>query len=467
MRLTLTGADVLTTLDPPQITRADVTIADGRVAPSATVPQTTVPQTTVLASTGGDAARLDCSGCLIVPGNVCAHTHLYSALARGMPYHLPAPASFLEILQRVWWRLDRALDPESIRASALAGGLDALLAGTTTLVDHHASPGAIDGSLDIIADALAELGLRSVLCYEVTDRDGPERAAAGIAENRRFLTRAAAGAFPMSRGMVGAHASFTLSPQTLAACVQLAGDAETGIHLHVAEDGTDGADARSRFGTSVTGRLAAAGALGDRALLAHCVRLAPEEAAAVNTSGATVAHNCRSNLNNQVGRAPVASLSRLALGTDGIDADMFAESRTAFWRLREDDVKASPGWPLARLAEGARFAGAAFGEPALGTITPGAPADLVVLRYDPPTPLSSANAPGHWAFGLHTGLVRDVFIAGERVVAGGTPTRVDQQRVLAASRSAAAALWQRMDALAPHGFAPSGGAAALTRSRSR
>ncbi len=467
MRLTLTGADVLATLDPPQITQADVAIEDGRIAPPGAVPPGTVPPGTVPLAGSGGVAHLDCSGCLIVPGNVCAHTHLYSALARGMPYHLPAPASFLEILQRVWWRLDRALDPESIRASALAGGLDALLAGTTTLVDHHASPNAIDGSLDIIAEALAELGLRSVLCYEVLDRDGPERAAAGVTENRRFLRRAAAGAFPLSRGMVGAHASFTLSAQTLAACVALADDAKTGIHLHVAEDGTDGTDARSRFGTSVTGRLAAAGALNDRALLAHCVRLAPEEAAAVNGSGATVAHNCRSNLNNRVGHAPVRSLARLALGTDGIDADLFAESKTAFLRLREDDVTASAGWPLARLAEGARFAGAAFGEPSLGTITPGAPADLVVLRYDPPTPLSSANAGGHWAFGLHAGLVRDVFVAGERVVADGTPTRVDRQRVLAASRSAAAALWQTADALAPHGFAPAGGTEAMTGSRSR
>ena len=128
--------------------------------------------------------RRDCSGTLIIPGNVCAHHHLYSALSRGMPYHLAPPVNFTQILQRIWWRLDRALDEETIRASALRAGLDALRAGTTTIVDHHASPNAIDGSLDIIADALGELGVRAVLCYEVTDRDGPERAAAGIAENR-------------------------------------------------------------------------------------------------------------------------------------------------------------------------------------------------------------------------------------------------------------------------------------------
>jgi len=437
----LAGADVLASLDPPRVERADLVISGGRIMPGL----------------AADGQRLDCSGCLIVPGNVCAHTHLYSALARGMPGD-PAPAtSFLEILQRVWWRLDRALDADSIRASVLAGGLSALMAGTTTLVDHHASPNAIDGCLDVIAEALGELGLRSVLCYEVSDRDGSGSARAGVAENRRFLQRAVAGVFPLARGMVGAHASFTLSEETLAACAELAQAAGVGVHVHVAEDGTDNADARARFGTQVTERLASAGVLNSRALLAHCVSLRPGESAIVNASGAAVAHNCRSNLNNSVGRAPVRDLARLTLGTDGIDGDMFAESRAAFLRLREDDVTASPAWPLARLAEGARLAAAAFGEPSLGTVVPGAPADLVVLRYDPPTPLSSANAAGHWTFGLHAGLVRDVFVAGERVVADGVPTRVDAERVLAQSRRAAAVLWERMGHIGPHPFTPGDG----------
>ncbi len=356
----------------------------------------------------------------------------------------------------MWWRLDRALDEQTVRASALAGGLAALLAGTTTLVDHHASPNAIDGSLDVIAEALGELGLRSLLCYEVTDRDGPERARAGVAENRRFLRRTADGAFPLARGMAGAHASFTLSADSLGACAELAASADTGVHIHVAEDATDGADARARFGTGVVHRLAAAGALTSRSLLAHCVRLGSGEADAVNASGATVAHNCRSNLSNGVGRAPVRDLARLALGTDGIDGDMFAESQAAYLRLREDDVQADPCWATARLAEGARLAGAAFTESALGTIAPGAPADLVVLGYHPPTPLTEANLASHWAFGLHAGLVRDVFVAGERVLADGTPTRVDAERALARARSAAAELWERMAGIEPHGFAPGG-----------
>jgi len=202
----LTGGTVVSSLDPVQIARHDVHVANGRVAAD------------------GGAERRDCSGCLVVPGNVCAHTHLYSALARGMPYDLAPPENFLQILQRIWWRLDRALDEESVRASALVGGMEALLSGTTTLVDHHASPNAIDGSLDVIEDALRSLGIRSVLCYETSDRDGPERAQAGVAENRRFIERVLREKPPLVRGLVGAHASFTLSDETLAACAEAAHD---------------------------------------------------------------------------------------------------------------------------------------------------------------------------------------------------------------------------------------------------
>src|SRR5450755_2942445 len=239
----LVGGTVAVALDPPELARADLVIAGGRIAAVGTAPQGT--------------ARRDCSGTLIIPGNVCAHHHLYSALARGMPYELEPPANFLQILQRVWWRLDRALDEPAIRLSALRGGLDALLAGTTTIVDHHASPNAIDGSLDIIAAALEELGLRSILCYEVTDRDGPGRAAAGIAENLRFLRTT----WPLARRMMGAHASFTLSDETLAAIVAGTEGAGVGIHIHVAEDAADERDALARSGTRVVQRVDAAGAL--------------------------------------------------------------------------------------------------------------------------------------------------------------------------------------------------------------
>jgi putative selenium metabolism protein SsnA len=437
--LVLHGGTVLTSLDPPSLAHADVLIDGGRIVSVGLAPD--------------GVPRRDCSGCLIIPGNVCAHTHLYSALARGMPYRLEPPANFLQILQRVWWRLDRALDEASVRASALAGGMDALLSGTTTLIDHHASPNAIDGSLDIIADALQGLGIRSVLCYEVTDRDGPRRARAGVEENRRFLATRR----PLVRGLTGAHASFTLSPETLAACVEVARTCRAGVHIHVAEDAVDERDAEARFGRRVVHRLTDAGALEAGAVLAHCIHLDAEEIAAIRASGAYVAHNARSNMHNAVGHTPVGRLGdRVVLGTDGIGGDIFAESQSAYWRAREDDVFVGIDWPARRIAEGARLAGRIFDEPALGAITAGSPADLTVLEYATPTPLTGENFHGHWVFGLSARAVRDVIVAGEVVVADRRLTRVDQEGVCAQAASQAQRLWQRLEEVGPHEFEPAG-----------
>jgi putative selenium metabolism protein SsnA len=437
--LALTGGLVLTSLDPVELHAADVVIRGGRVIGVGTAPD--------------GAIRRDCGGCVVVPGNVCAHTHLYSALARGMPYGLEAPANFLQILQRVWWRLDRALDEESIRTSVLVGGAAALLAGTTTLVDHHASPNAIDGSLDVVADTLEGLGIRCVLCYEVSDRDGPERAAGGIRENERFLGSAR----PLARGLVGAHASFTLSEETLAACVDLATGKASGIHVHVAEDAADQRDARARFDAPVVRRLAQAGALTDRSLLAHCIHLEDEELALVRDAGSWVAHNPTSNMNNSVGHAATGALGeQVALGTDGIGADMFAESRSAYFRARDEDVFTSITWPLERLAVGTRVVGQAFEEAELGRIVPGAPADLAVLDYVPPTPLTGKNVAGHWLFGIEARHVRDVLVAGEAVVADRRLVRADQDKIAADATVEAERLWERLEAVPPHPFEPMG-----------
>jgi len=407
------------------------------------------------ASAGDETEILDCSGCVVIPGNVCAHHHLYSALARGMPYRLDPPQNFVQILQRVWWRLDRALDRESVWLSAWSGGADALLAGTTTIVDHHASPNAIEDSLEQVGSALEQVGARSVLCYEVTDRDGPERAAEGLEEHRRYAKTAR----PLSSSMVGAHASFTLSEDTLDGCVRLAEELGTGIHVHVAEDAADERDAMARFGRRVVDRLADAGALTDRSLLAHCVHVDEREASLIHSAGAWVAHNPRSNMNNRVGRAPVAALgNRLALGTDGIDGDLFAESRAGYWRAREADASVGPEWAVARVAASARLAGMATGEPLLGRIEPGAPADLAVLAYDPPTPLASQNLSGHWVFGMSARHVRDVVVGGEVVVRGGRLARTEVPELRARCRELAEQLWRRVDETPAHPFEPEGGA---------
>lgn len=448
MTLVLSGGTVVTSLDPPSLRPTDVTVVNGRVA----------GEHDITAEHATDV--IDCTGCLVIPGNVCAHHHLYSSLARGMPYRLEPPENFLQILQRVWWRLDRALDPASIHRSAWSGGADALLAGTTTIVDHHASPNAIEGSLDWLDLGLSGLGVRRILCYEVTDREGTEGAAAGLEETHRRLKEAASeggSAGRKHRTMVGAHASFTLSAETLGACVSLANEFEVGIHIHVAEDVADERDAEVRFGRRVVERLAEAGALTERSLLAHCVHVDDREIDLIRDAGAWVAHNPRSNMNNRVGRAPVARFGeQVALGTDGIDGDLFAESQAAYWRGREADPSISPSWVLGRVAAGARFAGRAFGEPLLGRIEPGAPADLVVLEYDPPTPLSAENLAGHWVFGLSAANVRDVVVDGSVVVRDRGLERRGEGEPGSFSQAAAQELWERMDAIPPHPFEPEG-----------
>jgi putative selenium metabolism protein SsnA len=434
---TLSGGTVLRSLGAPHLDTADVEIEGDRIL-SVGAP-----------SSGG--SRRDCSGCLVIPGNICAHTHLYSSLARGMPFSLEPPTDFLSILQRIWWRLDRGLDEGSIRASALVAAAEAALAGTTTLVDHHSSPRAIDGSLDIIADALAEIGLRSVLCYETSDRDGDVSANAGLRENERFLEAQR----PLARGMVGAHASFTLSEETLSGCVDVSRRTGAGIHIHAAEDLADQSDAVSRFGTRVIQRLDRAGALTDDGLLAHCVHVDPAELELVRRSSVTVAHNPTSNMNNSVGRAPVGDLgSRVALGTDGIGGDMFAASTVAHLRRREDDPLTGAGSAIDLLARGAAFVGRTFDEPGLGTNEPGAPADLVVLDYLPPTPLNARNFGDHWIFGIGAKDVRDVFVAGQLVVDERRLANADHRELLDQASAQATRLWDRLDDIGPHPFQP-------------
>ena len=449
--IALTGATVVASLDPAEVADATVVIDAGRVV-------------TLTPSPPPGIATIDCSGCLIIPGNTCAHTHAYSALARGMPYRFEPPRDFVEILRRVWWRLDRALDEPSIRASARVAAMEALLAGTTTLFDHHASPGVIDGSLDIVADAFEELGVRSVLAYETTDRDGPVHARAGIAENRRFLGRVESTSPALVRGLVGAHASFTLSDATLEACIDLARSSDCGLHIHVAEDAADEWDAEAAYGTRVLGRLERCGGLVPAPVLAHGVHLDQAEAALFRASDATLVHNPRSNMNNAVGRAPLGLLGeRVALGTDGIGADMFEESRVGHLRLAEDRHRRDgdgdgpgpgPDWPLARLAQGARLAGHAFAEPSLGRIVAGAPADLVVLDYPAPTPVTAGTLPGHWIFGLSARSVRNVIVGGRVVVRERRLTAVDQDAVVADARDEARRLWRRLDEIPEHPFVP-------------
>jgi putative selenium metabolism protein SsnA len=422
----LTGG---TLVDPiaGRVERADLHVSGDRIGGS---------------SAHGRREVVDVSGCLVMPGNVCAHHHMYSALARGMPPPDDSPRNFREILERVWWRLDRALDLDDIRLSALLAGVEAARAGTTTIVDHHSSPEAIDSSLDALVEGIDETGVRAALCYEVTDRHGEARGSAGVEENARFLR---SNDKRLVRGMVGAHASFTIGPRTMDALVSVARDAGAPVHIHVAEDDCDQQDSLEKYGLRTIHRLQKAGALGEGDVIAHGVHLDPEELELVRSSGTWIAHNPRSNMNNGVGYAPVREMGeRVALGTDGIDGDMFAEARTCYLRAREASWEAGPAFALDRLATGAALAGSIFGEPSFGRLEPGAPADLVVLEYHSPTSLDETNIAAHLCFGFGSSMVRDVMVAGRWIVRDRKHELVDESELADRCRAAAEALWSRM-----------------------
>jgi putative selenium metabolism protein SsnA len=423
---------VVASLDPPRVEKVSLRIVGAAI----------VERGPSLAPAAGEEV-LELAEALVLPGLVNAHTHLYSALARGMPGPAEPPQSFLEILERVWWRLDRALGQESVYLSGLVGAVEAARSGTTALFDHHASPSFITGSLATLRRAVEEVGLRSVLCYETTDRNGLPGRDAGIAENRAFL---AAGRSPLTLGMLGAHAGFTLSDESLELLARAARDSSSSIHIHVAEDRADVEDSLKRCGAGVVERLRRHGLLGPRTLLVHGIHLSEAEARQAQDDGAWLIHCPRSNMNNAVGHAPTAAFRRAALGTDGLDQDMLAEARAAFLRMRDAGRSDALSAAFELLVGGHRLAAEAFGQP-LGHLTAGAPADLVVCDYRPPTPLTAGNLAGHLLFGLDRSHVRSTMVAGRFLLRDRRLTRLDESAVLARARAAAAALWERMSGL--------------------
>ena len=436
---------LLVTLDQPAIEPADIRIKDGRITERGAGLETLPGEETI-----------DLRGSLVMPGMVCAHTHLYSALARGMPAPPRAPSNFREILELIWWRLDLALDEETIYWSAMAGALDAARAGTTCLFDHHASPSHIKGSLDIVRQALEKVGLRGVLCYEVTDRGGDRKRDEGLEENRAFLAsirRSLAadskgeepgGRASLFRGMVGAHASFTLTDSSLASCAELMREYDAGIHIHVAEDLCDTDDARSKYGIGPVERLDRMGALNERSILAHGVHLSKRDIEIARSHGVWFAHNPRSNMNNQVGYAPVTVFgNRVVVGTDGIGADMFEEARAAFFKGRDERSSLGADDWIRTLANNQRIASNAFGVE-LGSLAAGAAADLIVLDYQSPTPVTAGNLAWHLAFGLSSASVRSVMVNGKFIIKDSL-SPVDNQDVYLQIRKASEKLWARLE----------------------
>jgi cytosine/adenosine deaminase-related metal-dependent hydrolase len=335
------------------------------------------------------------------PGLVCAHHHLYSTLARGMPPPPKTAANFQEILEQIWWRLDTALDLDMLYWSAQLGALEALEAGTTAIIDHNETPNAIEGSLSVIAEACAEVGVRVIGAYGITDRHGADGAKRGLEENERFIKEG-------GKALVGIHAAFTCSDESLQSAAGLAQDLGVGVHIHVCE-GIGDIDAPARL----------EGLTKDDWLLSHCVHL-PND----HELQGTILHNPRSNLNNSVGYANPSRFSNpVALGTDGIGANMIESFRLAYVMHRSVDVTVGPDPAWSWLEQG-------------WDIVPEARGDEVTWSYDP-------MDPWHIAF---TAGVRpvEVRVDGEVVFADGHPTKVDGEEVRAKAREQAKRLHSKL-----------------------
>jgi len=401
---------------------------------------------------------IDAQGQLVMPGNLCAHTHFYGAFARGLAIPGRAPRDFPDILRKLWWPLDKSLDIEDVRLSALVCLVDAVKHGTTTLIDHHASPNALAGSLDAIAGAVAESGLRAVLCYEVTDRDGAEKAHAGIEENLHFLRRCGEGQLADGRiaATFGLHASLTLSDETLESCRRAIPE-RTGFHIHVAEHEADEYDSLARSGLRIVDRLHQHGILGPRTIVAHAIHVDAREIQLLGESATWVTHQPRSNMNNGVGAAPVESLMRagvrVALGNDGFSNAMWEEWKAAYLlhKVWHRDPRRMPGDQVVEMAvyRNAELAGSFFPQAPLGVVAPGALADLILVDYHPTTPLTAGNLPWHIVFGFHESRVTTTIAAGRVLMRDRVLLTLNEAEITAAARARVPAVWERYRSFVP------------------
>ncbi|MBE0409815.1 MAG: putative aminohydrolase SsnA [Anaerolineales bacterium] len=399
-----------------------------------------------------DAKLLDARGQYVLPGNICAHTHFYGAFARGLAIPGKPPKDFPEILEKLWWPLDKSLTQEDVRASAQIMLVDAIRHGTTTLIDHHASPNFISGSLDVISEEVDASGLRAVLCYEVTDRDGKQKAKAGIDENVRFIKAAQNRKIADGRisATFGLHASLTLSESTLEACLSSI-PSDSGFHIHVAEHEVDEYDSVEKAGLRVVDRLEKHGVLGPKTIVAHCVHVDALEISKLASSGTWVTHQPRSNMNNGVGAAPIESLLRagvnVCLGTDGFPHRMWEEWKTAYLlqKVWHRDPRRLSGTDVAEISiyNNARLAQVFFPDAPIGVIEVGAHADLIFIEYYPHTPLNEDNLPWHIIFGFHESMITTTIVAGKVLMKDRKLLTLDEEAIASSAKKQSLGVWER------------------------
>ena len=377
----------------------------------------------------GDSV-LDCRGRFVLRAFACGHHHVYSALSRGMPPAPRTPKNFPDMLDLVWWRLDKCLDKDMIQASALATGLYLAKNGVTFCIDHHASPFAVEGSLSLIAEAFDRIGIGHLLCYESSCRDGQAVAEQGLVEHDRYLSGG-------GKGHVGLHASFTVDDELLGASVDLARKYDTGLHIHVAEAVDDQQHCLATYGKTVIQRLKDSGALDlPKTILGHCVHLTPEDKAILAAAPCWIVQNVESNQNNNVGLGEYSYSANVMLGTDGMHSDMIRSAQAAYFSgVGREGL--SPAGAYARLRNIHRHT-------ALHGPCDDGDNNLVVLDYDSPTPLRSDNALGHFFYGLDNGHVHTVISSGRVIVENCSLTTCNEADILAFAREQAQRLWSRM-----------------------
>jgi putative selenium metabolism protein SsnA len=392
------------------------------------------------------ADAVDCKGKVVMPGFICTHHHFYSTMARGMAIPGEPASNFVEILERLWWKLDMALSDEDITLSTQIPLIECIRNGTTTVIDHHASPSMRDGSLDLIEKAVRGAGIRASLCYEVSDRNIP---GGGIQENERFIKKTGKGDGQIA-AMMGLHASFTLSDETLEKCVGIAKDASVGCHVHVAEDLADREDSIKKYGMPTVNRLHKMGASGEKSLFIHCVHIDDSEMDIIAATKTAVVHNPESNMNNAVGVTKILDMLKkgilVGLGTDGMSSDMLAQMRCAYLlhRLANHDPRvAFMEAPQMMLPNNAEICERQFGLK-LGELAEGRPADLAIIDYQPPTPMSEANFLGHLIFGLVDATVDTTVCKGKILMQNKKVLALDEERIAARSRELAPKMWKRL-----------------------
>ena len=393
---------------------------------------------------------IDAKGKVIMPGLINTHMHIYSAFARGMAGKGPAPKNFTDILENLWWRLDKGLTLEDTKYSAYTTYLDCIKNGVTTVFDHHASPYSVEGSLFTIGDVAKELGVRTCLCYETSDRDGEEILKAGIKENIHFIKTYNNVNEDMLKGMFGMHAAFTLSDKSLDMCREAMEGLDAGYHIHTSEGIDDLYDSLRNHGKRVVERLMDFDILSDKTIAVHCVHVNSREMDILKETNTNVVHNPESNMGNAVGCSPALEFIKrginVGLGTDGYTSDMIESIKVGNIIHKHNLCDPNVGFNevSSMVFDNNRKISSKYFNKEVGVLKEGAYGDVIIVDYNPLTPLNENNINGHIIFGMSGRCVTDTIINGKVVMRNRVINTVDEEKIFSKSRELAQKLWERI-----------------------